>query len=519
MTSEHAPANSISKGHVYLVGAGPGDPGLLTLKGAAYLREADVVLYDELLDRRLLDLPSARCERIYVGKRGGRKSHSQQQINALLVEHARQGRAVVRLKGGDPLVFGRGGEEALLLRAAGIPFEIVPGISAASGATTYAGIPLTHRGLASVAVLVTGNEDPDKKENGVDWPRLAAMDATLVVFMAARKLDVICQTLIDNGRPAHTPAAVVEWGTWPEQRTITDTLEHLATRAAAAQIKSPALVVVGPVVNLREQLNWREGKKLFGKRILITRSKEQSADLWTLLESHGAEVHSLPLLEIAPPNDWAALDATILNLASFAWVLFTSPNSVHFFFERLYQLGKDARALSSTRVAAVGLATAERLLERSIRPDLVPDEQSQQGLAKAFADIDVSGAKILFPASSIGRTHLFEVLTQRGAEVLHVTAYQNCAPKRGAADLPTALLENKVDMVVFASPSSVQHLQPVIGSDLAAQLKARARIACIGPTTAAAALARGLEVDVQPAQSSIAALVDAICAYYAQDAP
>ncbi len=511
--------STVHKGHVYLVGAGPGDPGLLTLKGAACLRGADVVLYDELLDRRLLDLPPARCERIYVGKRGGHKSHSQENIHALLIEHARQDRVVVRLKGGDPLIFGRGGEEALSLREAGIPFEIVPGISAASGATTYAGIPLTHRGLASVSVLVTGNEDPDKKENGVDWPRLAAMDATLVVFMAARKLDVICRTLIENGRPTSTPAAVIEWGTWPAQRTISSTLEHLAERAAAAQIKSPALVIVGPVVGLRQRLNWREDKPLFGKHILITRSKEQSEDLCSLLESHGAAVHSLPLLEIAPPDDWAPLDAHLMNLTRFAWVLFTSPNSVRFFFERLHQLDKDTRALGSTRIAAVGLATAEHLRERGIRPDLIPDEPCQQGLADAFADVDVDGAPILFPASSIAGTHLVEILAQRGAEVQHVTAYQNRSPQYERADLPDILLENKVDMIVFASPSSVQHLEPVIGRDLAAQLKTRARIACIGPTTAAAARENDLEAHVQPTESSIAALVEAICAYYARDTP
>lgn len=506
--------NNSERGRVYIVGAGPGDPRLITCRGAECLRQANAVLYDELLDRRLLDLTASDCEHIYVGKRGGRKSRTQEEINQLIVDHARKGQAVVRLKGGDPLVFGRGGEEALLLKQENIPFEIVPGISAASGASTYAGIPLTHRGLSSAAVLVTGNEDPHKSDSSVNWDHLAALDATLVIFMAARKLDVVCRTLIDKGRPADTPAAVVEWGTWPMQRTVATDLAHLAARATEEGIGSPALVIVGPVVALRAQLNWRESQPLFGRQILITRSKEQSAPLQLALEDRGATVHSLPLLEIAPPDDWGPLDAAIAQLHSYQWTLFTSPNSVQFFFQRLRDRQKDARTFCTCRIAAVGTSTARYLQERGIEPDLVPNEQSQQGLVAAFAATDVNGAKILFPASSIGRSELVESLRQRGAEVHHITTYQNRAPAADAVEVPPSLLENKVDMAVFASPSSVEHLWQLLGEAQSTRLLSHTAIACIGPTTAAAVHQRGLRVAVQPPKSSVDSLVEAIADFY-----
>jgi uroporphyrinogen III methyltransferase/synthase len=502
-------------GCVYIVGAGPGDPGLITAKGLRYLQEADVVLYDDLLDRRLLDLAPAKCEKLYVGKRGGHKSHSQEEINHLLLPRARQGRVVVRLKGGDPLIFGRGAEEALLLKEAGIPFEIVSGVSAASGVPAYAGIPLTHRGLSSVAVLVTGHEDPAKPEPAIDWPRLAGLEATLVIFMAARKVAEICQTLLQHGRAASTPAAIVEWGTWPRQRTVVSDLEHLPEKASERQIRSPALILVGQVVRLRDQLDWFESKPLFGKRVLVTRSRDQAATLQLCLEAQGAEVLALPLLDIAPPEDWSAVDRHLGQLPRYAWVVFTSPNSVSFFFDRLYALGKDARAFGPARVAAVGLSTAEHLHQRGLRPDLVPATQSQEGLAQAFADFPVEGREILLPASSIGRTHLVEVLQQRGALVHHVVAYQNRAPDPSQVELPAALVENALDLVIFASPSSVQHFAGLLGQERALEILSRARIACIGPTTSRAVRDLGLEVHVQPQQSSIPELVQSICAYYA----
>jgi uroporphyrinogen III methyltransferase/synthase len=496
---------------VYLVGAGPGDPGLLTLKGRRCLQEAEVVLHDELVDRRLLDLAPPSCERIYVGKKGGRKSLPQEELNALLVAQARQGRRVVRLKGGDPFVFGRGGQEALALAEAGVPFEVVPGVSAAMGVAAYAGIPLTHRGLAAAAVLVTGEEDP-AKTTALDWEQLARIEGTLVIYMGNRKLPRLCAALIRGGRPPRTPAAVVEWGTWPRQRSAVSTLEHLAEEARRREIAPPSLAIVGEVVSLREKLNWFERRPLFGRQVLVTRSREQAGPLQALLEDQGAEVSLLPLLELAPPDDWRELDESIDRLEQFAWVVFASPNSAEFFWERLRQRGKDTRAFGPARVAAVGQATAERLRARGLEPDLLPEDQSQEGLVAAFAGVEVAGQEVLLPASAIGRALLAEELTRRGARVRQVVAYQNRSPAQ--VEPPPALAEGRIEVVVFASPSSVSHFFSVLGDERARQVLEKAAIACIGPTTARAVVEQGLSAAIQPSQSSVPALVAAICAHF-----
>ncbi len=502
-------------GCVYFVGAGPGDPGLLTLRGAQYLGEADVVLYDELLDRRLLDLASPTAEKIGVGHRGGDGRRSLEQIFDLLITHARAGKRVVRLKGGDPYVFGRGGEEALAVRDAGIPFEVVSGVSAASGVLAYAGIPLTHRNLAAMAVLVTGHEDPTKDSPSVNWKDLAVLDATLVIFMGNRRLIDIAEALIAGGRDADTPTAVIEWGTWPNQRTVMGTLHTIAGEVEARSVQSPALIVVGEVVSLREQLSWFEAKPLFGKRVLITRSREQSGSLQLLLESEGAAVTGLPVLDIQPPDDWSSIDQTIDNLARFDWIVFTSPNSVGYFFLRLQHAGIDSRALGGVTVASVGQATAEALHSRGIVPDLIPEKQSQEGLVVAFEQISVDGATILVPASSIGRTLLDDALRERGAQVIRVVAYQNRPPEPSQVELPPALEQGEIDLFVFASPSSVHNFHTVVGDAAKAEtfLSGKA-IASIGPTTSQALTEIGLQTTIEPAHSSVPALVAAICAYY-----
>ncbi|MBM3279770.1 MAG: uroporphyrinogen-III C-methyltransferase [Candidatus Handelsmanbacteria bacterium] len=498
---------------VYLVGAGPGDPGLLTLKGLRCLQEAQVILYDELVDRRLLDLAPPACERLYVGKKGGRKSLSQEELNALLVEQGRQGRRVVRLKGGDPFVFGRGGQEALALAEAGAPFEVVPGVSAAMGVAAYAGIPLTHRGLAAAVVLVTGEEDP-ARTTALDWEQLARVQGTLVIYMGNRKLPQLCQALIRGGRPPQTPAAVVEWGTWPRQRSAVSTLQNLAEEARRKEIAPPSLAIVGEVVSLRQQLNWFEQRPLFGRQVLVTRSREQAGPLQTLLEDQGAEVSLLPLLELAPPEGWSKLDGCIDRLAQFAWVVFSSPNSVEFFWERLRQRGGDTRAFGRAQVAAVGRATAERLRARGVEPDLLPPDQSQEGLVAAFARIEVEGREILLPTSEVGRTLLAGELTGRGAQVQQVVAYQNRPPDQAQVELPPALAEGRIEVVVFASPSSVSHFFAVLGEERARDTLDKAVIACIGPTTAKAVAGLGLQAAIQPAESSVRALVAAICTFY-----
>lgn len=500
-------------GCVSLVGAGPGDPDLLTLRGARCLREADVVLYDERLDRRLIDLTRSDCERIYVGKRGPFKSRPQEAIGDLLIERARQGQRVVRLKGGDPFVFGRGGEEALQLAAAGIPFEIVPGISAGAAVPAYAGIPLTHRDLATSAVLVTGHETPGQPASSVDWRRLAPLDSTLVIFMGVRKLDEIADQLLVHGRSPDTPVAVIEQGTSATQRTLVAELTHVADRAREAGVRSPALIVVGQVVGLRQQLAWFEKRPLFGKRILVTRRAAQADDLRDRLEKAGAEVHLLPLIEIGPPEDSAPLDRAIEQLPAADWIIFTSPNAVDFFFARLAQLDRDARALASTRIAVVGQTTADALLTHGIRADLIPVDASQDSLIAAFAEIPVEDQEILIPASAIGRAHIDDILRQRGARVHRVTVYENSPPAPGTVEIPASLTEGRIDLIVFASPSAVRNFGIVVGEKHAHQLLSSAALACIGPTTARAVQNLGLPVHVQPDESSVPALVDAICAH------
>jgi len=499
-------------GRVYLIGAGPGDPGLLTLKGAHYLGQADIVLYDGLLDERLLDLAPAHCEKIHVGKRGGGPGTAQEEIHRLLVHHAHQQQRVIRLKGGDPYVFGRGGEEALILAQAGIAYEIVSGVSAASGVPTYAGIPLTHRGLSATAVLVTGSEDPNKATPPVDWEKLAQLKTTLVIFMAGRKLAQITADLQAHGLAKDTPAAAIEWGTWPRQRSIDAPLENLAAAVENAALKPPVLTVIGAVVSLRNQLNWFEDKPLFGRKVLVTRSREQAGDLRLQLEAEGATVFSLPLLEIQAPEDGSPLDAALDRLSSFAWIVFASPNGVDFFFRRLHQRNLDSRALGSNRIAVVGQATAEHLRAHGLRPDLVPTQQTQEGLVEAFVKLTVDGQTILLPGSSIGRPLLAKVLEKRGAQVHRVTTYTNQPPAQ--FEPPPALLAGEIDLVVFASPSSFENFVSELGHDRSLALLAASHIACIGPTTARAVRNAGLEVHIQPEQSSISALITAICAHY-----
>ena len=509
-----------TSGRVYIVGAGPGDPGLITVKGARLLAAADIVFYDDLLDTRLLELTRPDCEHVYAGHRGGRQpegSRSRQDgLNDRLVAEAHAGRLVVRLKGGDPYIFGRGGEEAIALREADIPFEVVSGVSAASGVLAYAGIPLTHRNVAATATLVAGHESPAHDEPGVDWSALAQLSGTLVVFMGSRRLGAITASLIAGGRSEDTPAAAIQWGTWPGQRSVVATLGTLAQRADEEQIASPALIVVGEVVDLRDTLNWYESKPLFGRRVLITRSREQTGPLQLLLESEGAEVHCLPLLEISPPEDWTVVDGAISRLSGFGWVVFTSPNSVTFFFDRLRQLSKDARAFGSARVAAVGQSTGQLLHARGIQPDLLPETHSAAGLAKAFEAIPLRDQEILLPASSIGRTELDEALVRQGATVLRVTTYQNLPPPRDAVELPSALTEGQLDCVLFASPSSARHFVEVVGPEQGLAYLQQLDIAAIGPTTASALRELGLTVDLMPEESTVPALVQALCDHYGQ---
>ena len=421
-------------GKVYLVGAGPGDPGLITVKGLERLRAADCVLYDALIPERLLAEVRPGCEVIHVGHRAGSRTMTQGDVNRLLIEKAWAGKAVVRLKGGDPFVFGRGGEECEALAEAGVPFEVVPGVTSAVAVPAYAGIPVTHRDWASSVAFVTGHSRADatdedgEDDGGIDYAKLATGVDTLVFLMGVRNLTRIAGQLVAHGRPASTPVALIRWGTKPEQRTLTGTLADVAERARSADLRPPALIVVGEVVRLRERLSWFEARPLFGRRIVVTRSREQASDLVQRLEDLGAEVIEVPAIQIDDPEDWGDVDGAIRRIGEFHWVAFTSQNGVDRFLGRLFRSGRDVRALASARICAIGPATASRLEAYGLRADLRPERNVAESLAEAFSRIDVRGRRVLLPRPAVAREVLPEALTAMGAEVTEVVVYRTVRP-------------------------------------------------------------------------------------------
>ncbi len=500
---------------VYLVGAGPGDPGLITRRGIECLAAADVVVYDHLAAPELLRHAPAGAEKIYVGKQAGDHTLAQAEINRLLVERARAGKTVVRLKGGDPFVFGRGGEEAEALAEAGIAFEVVPGVTSAVAAPAYAGIPLSHRRLTATIAFVTGHEDPAKPESGIDWAALARGIGTLVFFMGVKTLPAIASALIGHGRDPQTPAAVVRWGTTPRQRTVTGTLADIAERARQAGVRPPALVVIGEVVRLRERLNWFERRPLFGRRIVVTRAREQASDLARRLSALGAECLETPAIRIAPPEDFGQLDGAIAALSSTDWVVFTSPNGVDFFFERLEAAGRDARALAGVKAAAIGPATAARLKSRGIVSDLVPETFRAEAVVEAFRREPMAGRVVLLPRAAGARPVLPRELAAMGAVVREVDAYRTLPEPTDPAELVARLEERAVDLVTFTSSSTVTHFLALLPPARREALLAGVPCACIGPITAETARRAGLTVAVEAARYTIDGLVAAILAWAA----
>ena len=499
----------MSEARVYLVGAGPGDPGLVTLRGREVLALADVVVYDALISKRLLDHAPAEAERIYVGKRAAQHTLSQEGINALLVEKARAGATVVRLKGGDPYVFGRGGEEALALVEAGIDFQVVPGVTAAIAAPACAGIPVTHRHMASGVALVTGHEADDKADSALDWDALARWPGTLVFYMGVKNLAAISANLIAHGRSAETPAAAVRRGTTPRQQTITGTLATLPQAAEQAGLEPPAVILVGDVVTLRDRLQWFERRPLFGRRIVVTRARAQASELAKRLEAAGAETLEAPAIRIEPPDDPAPLQTAALHAASFHWIVFTSVNGVEAYFEALADAGLDARALAAARIATIGPATAERLARFGLRPDLQPETFTGAAVAEALAATgNLAGLRILLPRADIAPKELPKALAAQGAEVHQVVAYRT-APDTASCDVVAEALEaDEIDWLTFTSSSTVGNFIGVVGKDRVCA--SRARIASIGPTTSATLRGAGLEPTVEADPHTIPGLVDAI---------
>lgn len=502
--------DAVKKGKAYLVGAGPGDPGLLTLKARDVLGLADVVIYDYLANEEFLNYAPPHAERIYVGKKGGEHTMSQEAISRLLVEKARD-HIVVRLKGGDPFVFGRGGEEAQELAAAGIEFEIVPGVTAAVAVPAYAGIPLSHRDYASSMAFITGHERADgiapEGKEGLDWEKLASGIGTLVFFMGVKNLPEIARRLTEHGRSPQTPVAVIRWGTTPHQQTVVGTLSDIAEKVEQVGLKPPAVIVVGEVVRLRESLNWFERKPLFGKTVLVTRAREQSSELRKALENLGARCMEFPTISIVPPASWDRLDAAIACLEGYDWVVFTSINGVRFFMERLWAAGRDVRALAGCRLAAIGPKTAEALEQRGLRLDVVPAEYRAEALLEALGETAVQGRRFLLPRAAQARDVLPETLRRWGAQVDVVPAYETQPASEGAETVAAMLERGEIHVVTFTSSSTVSFFIQALGEHRGPRLLEKTAVACIGPVTAQTARSLGITPTLVADEYTIAGLV------------
>ncbi|OHD70079.1 MAG: uroporphyrinogen-III C-methyltransferase [Spirochaetes bacterium RBG_16_49_21] len=505
------------KGTVYLVGAGPGDFGLLTLRGKELLERCDVCIYDNLVNDRIISLLTRPgCEKIYVGKSGASHTMEQEEINRLIVEKARENKSVVRLKGGDPFIFGRGGEEALFLAEKGIRFEIVSGVSSGYAAPAYAGIPVTHRGYSSSVAFITGHEDPAKLESDIKWDKIATGIQTLVFLMGVKNLPLIMDMLIRHGAPSSTPAAVIENGCGPLQRTITGTLADIPDKVRNATINPPSIIIVGDVVSLRDKINWYETGPLFGKTIAVTRSREQASSFSARLEEFGANVIEIPAIRIAPPDDTAAVFACIEKIASYDWIIFTSANGVSYFFKYLFDRGFDSRKLSGAKVCAIGPATAAGLMQMGVRPELVPEKYESQDIARSLISRgEVRGKSFLLPRADIAPKTLSETLTNAGAKavddlIIYRTVDEDLSNRK---DLLEMLSNKKLDLVTFTSSSTVQNFGKILRR-YAPDEKNALKCAAIGPVTAEKAMELGFRVEIMAAQHTIEGLVEAICSYY-----
>jgi uroporphyrinogen III methyltransferase/synthase len=501
----------LGEGVVYLVGAGPGDPELITVAGLAALRRADVVVYDRLAAPALLREAPAGALLADAGKASGVHTLGQEAINALLAEHALAGKTVVRLKGGDPFLFGRGGEEALFLRERGIPFRIVPGVSSALAAPAFAGIPVTHRGIAGSVLIATGHEadggDRGETAAGQDWEAMARAADTLVFLMGVERLSAIAEALLKAGRPADQPAALVRWGSTPEQVVLTATLGTIAESARDQGIRPPAALVVGEVVRLRERLAWFETLPLFGARVLVTRSREQASGLVNRLRALGAVPLEFPAIACRPLADTSELDAALDALGSHAWTVFTSQNGVTAVMDRLRALGRDVRAFAGTRLCAIGPATARALEERGLCADLVPDTFTTAGVLDCLRAAGVDSRRVLLLRADIAPPDLAEGLRTAGADVTSVAAYHTSVGSGSRADLD-GLLSGGLDVVTFTSSSTVTHLIDALGGDTAPLNGAL--VASIGPVTSATARAAGLRVDVEASPHTTEGLVSVV---------
>jgi len=504
------------QGKVYLIGAGPGDPGLITVKGLECIEKADVIIYDYLASPMFLQHAKKNAEIIYVGKKGGDHTLSQYKISALIVEKAKTGLIVARLKGGDPFIFGRGAEEAEELIKAGISFEIVPGVTSAIAAPAYAGIPLTHRRFTSTVAFVTGHEDPTKEESSINWAALAKGIGTIVFLMGVKNLSHITDRLVYHGMSHDMPVALVRWGTTYKQMTVTGTLDNIVERVKSAGLKSPAIIIVGEVIKLRETMQWFENRPLMGKRIVVTRAREQASELVKVLSDLGAECLECPTIKVVPPGDWKPLDTAIENLSSYDWLIFTSVNGVNFFFERLFKQNRDVRALSNLRTASIGPATAKRMFDSGLKSDIVPKSYRAESVIEAFAQEDIKGKRILLPRAKEARPILPVELAKMGAIVDEVTAYRTKEVRDNVDVLMAGLEQGTIDLITFTSSSTVKNFHALIPPAKFNDLMKGVTVASIGPITSDTAKALDFDVHIVAESYTIPGLCDAIKQFYNQ---
>ncbi len=501
------------KGVVYLVGAGPGDAGLLTMRGAELLRRCDAVVYDALVNPDLLRLAPAGAEIIYGGKRSRDHAIPQEELNALLVSKAREGKCVVRLKGGDPYVFGRGGEEAEELARAGVRFEVVPGISSVIAAPNYAGIPVTHRDYCSSFTVITGHEDPAKPSSGVDWGQVAGNPGTKIILMGVERIGSIAEALIKNGMSAGTPTALIRWGTTGRQQTVEGTLATIAGLATENNLTAPAVAVVGDVVKLRGALNWFETRPLYGKRVVVTRTRDQASELSRRLVELGAEVLEIPTIKIAPPSDIKNLADAILELNAYDWMVFTSPNGVTSFFEYFFRGFEDLRDLGGVRIAAVGPATAAKLKELHLKVDLMPKDYLASKIAAAFEEFQsVENCRILIARAEVANPELPQMLTALGAIVDDVACYKTVAETDDVNGAAARLMEVGADWITFTSGSTVENFNTRFNLPALVSKFPQLRLASIGPETTKALTSLGLSPSIQAKPYTLDGLIKGLLA-------
>jgi uroporphyrinogen III methyltransferase/synthase len=511
----------VTRATVFLIGAGPGDPGLITVRGLKCLETADVVLYDHLVHTRLLRYARPDAEKIDVGG-AAPQPLEQEAICYLLAEKARENKTVARLKWGDPFVFDRGGAEALFLHEQGVRFEVVPGVPAGIAVPSYAGIPITYPGGGDTLTFVRGHEDEGKAKASIDWNSLAQLDGTIVCYAGPDQLPAILGSLLSHGRPGGDAAAVIYDGTLPTQETHLGSIDVLLKRTRDADDRRPAILVVGRVAALREHLRWFDARPLFGKRVLVTRPRDQAHELVDRLEAMGAEAVLAPMIRILPPDDYGPLDETCARIGTFDWIVFSSANGVDVFINRLLGTGQDLRALGGVKLCVVGAATAERLAHYRLNADLVPAEFRAESVASAIRDtVDVRGLRVLLPRADIGRDVIADQLRKHGADVTEVVAYRTVAAEpggEGEPDIYRMLLDRRIDVVTFTSASAVRGFINLVGAEPAVDLLRTTVVACIGPVTADAAAQGHIETTIVPAHYTVPALVDAIVDYFDQTA-